>query len=48
MHNIITSDPDNWNAIGNFWPTSLDDKFASDVFLCKCSDVNFFRKLEYI
>jgi hypothetical protein len=29
MHKIITSDPDNWNAIGNFWLTSLDDKFVS-------------------
>jgi hypothetical protein len=27
------------NAIGKFWLTSLDDKFASDFFLCKCSDV---------
>jgi hypothetical protein len=32
MHKIITSDPDNWNAIGKFWLTSLDDKFASDFF----------------
>ena len=40
MHKqIITSDPDNWIAIGKCWLTSLDDKFASDFFLCKCSDV---------
>ena len=28
MNKIITSDPDNWNAIGKCWLTSLDDKFA--------------------
>ena len=32
MHKIITSDPDNLNAIGTFWLTSLDDKFALDFF----------------
>ena len=39
MHKIITSDPDNWIAKGKCWLTSLDDKLASDFFLCKCSDV---------
>ena len=48
MNKIITSDPDNWNAIGIFWLTSLDLKFASDIFLCKCSDVKKYRKLEDI
>ena len=33
MHKIITSDPDNWNALGKFWLTSLDDKFESDFFV---------------
>ena len=48
MHKIITSDPDNCNAIRIFWLTSLDDKFASDIFWCKCSDVKKYRKLEDI
>ena len=48
MHKIITSDHDNWNAIGIFWLTLLDDKFASAILLCKCSDLKKYRKLEDI
>jgi len=48
MHKIITLDTDNWNATGICWLTLLDDKYASDICLCKCSDVKKYRKLEDI
>jgi hypothetical protein len=39
MHNIIHSELDKWNVIGKYWLTSMDSKFETDFFLCKCSDI---------
>jgi hypothetical protein len=39
MHNMIHSELDKWNAIGKYWLTSMDSKFETDFFFCKCSDI---------
>ena len=39
VHKIINSEPEHWNIIGKYWLSSFDQRYDSENFLLRCSNI---------